>query len=204
LAPINLAQLTATAGKRALPNGTCARRFSFPSIAAASRERGSLSIVGCDPERQSLYGSRGGAPVEFVQPPCSLDHPETFVDRPAPPRLPVPARMLSPLVPLHQDHRCNDDNRRSHEAKWLKRKSTPMKQKNVADPNGDGRENDDKERAIHGKNSSAGVPFTASTLLTSCRFPRPLHGRFAPRRVSRSSGARSHRRKTLRYSRPTD
>lgn len=57
--------------------------------------------------------------------------------------------MLSPVVPLHQDHCRNDDHRRPHEAKRIQRKPAPMKHKKVADPHGDGRQNDDEERAIH-------------------------------------------------------
>lgn len=53
--------------------------------------------------------------------------------------------MLSPLVPLNQNHRRNDYDRRSHKAKRVQRESAPMKQKNVPDPHGDGRNNDDEE-----------------------------------------------------------
>lgn len=59
--------------------------------------------------------------------------------------LPVPARMLSPPVPLHQNYRRHHDNRGSHKAKRIQRKSAPMKQKNVADGDGDGRQNHDEE-----------------------------------------------------------
>jgi hypothetical protein len=53
--------------------------------------------------------------------------------------------MLSPLVPLDQNYRRNHDNRGSHKAKRIQRKSAPMKQKNVADCHGDSWQNHDEE-----------------------------------------------------------
>jgi hypothetical protein len=68
--------------------------------------------------------------------------------------LTAPARSLSALAPLNQNHRRDNHNRRTHKTKWLQRKSKPMKHKNVAQPYGHRRQNDDEERAVHGKKMS--------------------------------------------------
>jgi hypothetical protein len=78
----------------------------------------------------------------------SLDGTENFGDGHGAP-LSAPARLLSPLVPVDQKQRHTDYDRRSDEAKGLDGESTPMKQIEVADAHGDGRQNHDEERAIH-------------------------------------------------------
>lgn len=126
----------------------------FPPRVTAAGKRRSLSIVGCDLESQSLYGARGLTPDEFVALRAARLHRESrraFTQLADAAVLSVPARMLSPFVPLHQDHRRDDHDRRSHEAKRIQRKSAPMKHKKVADPHGDGRQNDDEEGAVHGE-----------------------------------------------------
>jgi hypothetical protein len=65
--------------------------------------------------------------------------------------LSYPARGLPTLVPLDQNHRDNRHHRRRDKPEWLQHEPQPMKHEEVADSHGDGGQNDDEERAIHGK-----------------------------------------------------
>jgi hypothetical protein len=57
--------------------------------------------------------------------------------------LAAPARGFSALAPLNQYHRRNNYNCRAYKTEWLQRIPKPMKHENVAQPHGNGRQNDD-------------------------------------------------------------
>jgi hypothetical protein len=70
--------------------------------------------------------------------------------------LTAPTRRFPALAPLNQNHRRDNHNRSNYKTEWLQSKPQPMKHEDVAEPHGNGRQNDDEERAIHGKNVQYG------------------------------------------------
>src|SRR5579864_5044747 len=63
----------------------------------------------------------------------------------------APRRGFSTLSPLNKNDRRDNHDRRPEEAKWFQLISKPTKHQDVAQPHGNGRQNDDEERAVHGK-----------------------------------------------------
>jgi hypothetical protein len=57
----------------------------------------------------------------------------------------APARGFSTIAPLYQNHCRNYHDRRHHKTEWLQRISQPMKHEDIAQPHGDGRQNDDEK-----------------------------------------------------------
>jgi hypothetical protein len=59
------------------------------------------------------------------------------------------ASAFTALVPLYQDDRRDRHDSRHHKSKWLQMVAEPSQNKNVAEPYGDGRHNDDEEGSVH-------------------------------------------------------
>lgn len=93
----------------------------------------------------------------------------------------APGRGFSALAPMNQNDRRDKYNRRREEAKWFQLISKPTKHEDVAQPHGDGRQEDDEERAVHGKKypirvrarRGGAAEFKTSRSPKSCPSPRP-------------------------------
>jgi hypothetical protein len=71
-------------------------------------------------------------------------------------QLMAPARGFATVAPLHQNHCRNDHDRCHHKTEWLQHKPQPMKHEDITQPYGNGRQNDDEKRAIHGNRVQSG------------------------------------------------
>jgi hypothetical protein len=59
--------------------------------------------------------------------------------------LAIHPRGFSALAPLNQNHRRDNYHRRTYKPEGLQGKPKPVKHQDVAEPDGDGRQNDDEE-----------------------------------------------------------
>ncbi len=76
----------------------------------------------------------------------SLDRPEDFRDLHT---LPAPARRLASLVPLHQQNRSYPHKHHPDEAEGFKFVSKPPQHQQVAEPDGDGWDDNQEKRPVH-------------------------------------------------------
>src|ERR1700693_360968 len=63
----------------------------------------------------------------------------------------APRRDFSALAPLNKNDGRDNHDRRRYKTKWLQLIPKPTKHEDIAEPHGNGRQNDDEERAVHGK-----------------------------------------------------